>query len=55
MSDFLHTTLLGKRIHRLAVSSEYGIRADGLRADRRALANHHGGDLQPPGPHKAHG
>ena len=31
MSEFLHTTLLGKRIHRVAVSTEYGIDADGLR------------------------
>lgn len=31
MSDFLHTTLLGKRVHRLGVSNNYGIDADGLR------------------------
>ena len=31
MSDFLHTTLLGKRIHRVGVSNNYGIDGDGLR------------------------
>jgi len=31
MSDFLHTTLLGKRIHRIGVSSEYGLGGDDLR------------------------
>lgn len=31
MNDFLHTTLLGKRVHRIGVSNNYGIDADGLR------------------------
>lgn len=31
MSDFLHTTLLGKRVHRVGISNNYGIDADGLR------------------------
>ena len=31
MTDFLHTTLLGKRIHRIGLSNDYGLDADGLR------------------------
>jgi len=31
MSDFLYTTLLGKRVHRVGVSNNYGIDAEGLR------------------------
>lgn len=31
MSDFLHTTLLGKRVHRVGISNNYGMDADGLR------------------------
>jgi aryl-alcohol dehydrogenase-like predicted oxidoreductase len=31
MTDLLHTTLLGKRIHRVGLSVEYGLGSDGLR------------------------
>ncbi|MCB9793654.1 MAG: aldo/keto reductase [Alphaproteobacteria bacterium] len=40
MSDPLHTTLLGKRVHRVGLSTEYGLGADGLRAALRHGLNY---------------